>query len=116
LHEQQYRPVANGPRGFTLVARNDTIREQADVAQLVEQLIRNQQVVSSSLTVGSRITVKSKTNGGATSRFREVILFCGVVALFQRRSRIPIVAKTARPTNAIARSPGTVKKNPMGQV
>jgi hypothetical protein len=26
----------------------------ADVAQLVEQLIRNQQVVSSSLTVGSR--------------------------------------------------------------
>jgi hypothetical protein len=27
--------------------------EQADVAQLVEQLIRNQQVVSSSLTVGS---------------------------------------------------------------
>jgi hypothetical protein len=26
---------------------------QADVAQLVEQLIRNQQVVSSSLTVGS---------------------------------------------------------------
>jgi hypothetical protein len=28
--------------------------KQADVAQLVEQLIRNQQVVSSSLTVGSR--------------------------------------------------------------
>jgi hypothetical protein len=27
--------------------------QQADVAQLVEQLIRNQQVVSSSLTVGS---------------------------------------------------------------
>jgi hypothetical protein len=27
--------------------------KQADVAQLVEQLIRNQQVVSSSLTVGS---------------------------------------------------------------
>ena len=33
--------------------RNDTIEEKADVAQLVEQLIRNQQVVSSSLTVGS---------------------------------------------------------------
>ena len=30
---------------------------QADVAQLVEQLIRNQQVVSSSLTVGSRIRI-----------------------------------------------------------
>ena len=29
-------------------------KERADVAQLVEQLIRNQQVVSSSLTVGSR--------------------------------------------------------------
>jgi hypothetical protein len=29
--------------------------KHADVAQLVEQLIRNQQVVSSSLTVGSRI-------------------------------------------------------------
>jgi hypothetical protein len=27
---------------------------KADVAQLVEQLIRNQQVVSSSLTVGSK--------------------------------------------------------------
>jgi len=27
----------------------------ADVAQLVEQLIRNQQVVSSSLTVGSKL-------------------------------------------------------------
>ena len=32
---------------------------QADVAQLVEQLIRNQQVVSSSLTVGSRIRMKA---------------------------------------------------------
>jgi hypothetical protein len=36
------------------VQQNGTIsRERADVAQLVEQLIRNQQVVSSSLTVGS---------------------------------------------------------------
>jgi hypothetical protein len=35
--------------------------EQADVAQLVEQLIRNQQVVSSSLTVGSSlIAVRSR--------------------------------------------------------
>ena len=32
---------------------------QADVAQLVEQLIRNQQVVSSNLTVGSRIRMKA---------------------------------------------------------
>jgi hypothetical protein len=31
--------------------------EQADVAQLVEQLIRNQQVVSSSLTVGSSLAL-----------------------------------------------------------
>jgi hypothetical protein len=31
--------------------------QQADVAQLVEQLIRNQQVVSSSLTVGSSIFI-----------------------------------------------------------
>ena len=39
---------------FTESHGNDTIvEEQADVAQLVEQLIRNQQVVSSSLTVGS---------------------------------------------------------------
>ena len=48
-------------RGFTSIRPNDTIErqdnteKQADVAQLVEQLIRNQQVVSSSLTVGSRI-------------------------------------------------------------
>jgi hypothetical protein len=40
--------------GFTEEEAFDTIvEEQADVAQLVEQLIRNQQVVSSSLTVGS---------------------------------------------------------------
>jgi hypothetical protein len=39
---------------FTEYRHNGTIlKEQADVAQLVEQLIRNQQVVSSSLTVGS---------------------------------------------------------------
>ena len=39
---------------FTEHGHNDTIlKEHADVAQLVEQLIRNQQVVSSSLTVGS---------------------------------------------------------------
>src|ERR1035438_3334551 len=39
-----------------LPSRTATIQsdeQQADVAQLVEQLIRNQQVVSSSLTVGS---------------------------------------------------------------
>ncbi len=42
--------------GFTGYEHNDTIFEgQADVAQLVEQLIRNQQVVSSSLTVGSNL-------------------------------------------------------------
>jgi hypothetical protein len=63
--------LAASPRtGFTEQRCNDTIRRKlerragrvpvdrhsiplADVAQLVEQLIRNQQVVSSSLTVGS---------------------------------------------------------------
>jgi hypothetical protein len=35
------------------------LETQADVAQLVEQLIRNQQVVSSSLTVGSRFKQKT---------------------------------------------------------
>ena len=38
---------------FTFDERNDTIGEQAEVAQLVEQLIRNQQVVGSSPTFGS---------------------------------------------------------------
>jgi hypothetical protein len=42
---------------FTAIRRNVTIDRQADVAQLVEQLIRNQQVVSSSLTVGSRLSI-----------------------------------------------------------
>ncbi len=43
-----------GGPNFTQIGGNDTIvEEHADVAQLVEQLIRNQQVVSSSLTVGS---------------------------------------------------------------
>ena len=36
------------------IRRNDTIvKEYADVAQLVEQLIRNQQVIGSSPIVGS---------------------------------------------------------------
>ncbi len=40
---------------FTGIPRNDTIGEEiADVAQLVEQLIRNQQVIGSSPIVGSR--------------------------------------------------------------
>ena len=41
--------------GSALPSTGRTIQseQQADVAQLVEQLIRNQQVVSSSLTVGS---------------------------------------------------------------
>ena len=39
---------------FTEGGRNDTISEgYADVAQLVEQLIRNQQVIGSSPIVGS---------------------------------------------------------------
>jgi hypothetical protein len=46
-----------------LICSNDTIEEQADVAQLVEQLIRNQQVVSSSLTVGSNITIPRLRSG-----------------------------------------------------
>jgi hypothetical protein len=38
---------------FTGDGHNDTIEWQAEVAQLVEQLIRNQQVVGSSPTFGS---------------------------------------------------------------
>ena len=38
---------------FTFHECNDTIGERAEVAQLVEQLIRNQQVVGSSPTFGS---------------------------------------------------------------
>ena len=39
---------------FTEAGHNDTIfEERADVAQLVEQLIRNQQVIGSSPIVGS---------------------------------------------------------------
>jgi hypothetical protein len=39
---------------FTEAGRDDTILEEsADVAQLVEQLIRNQQVIGSSPIVGS---------------------------------------------------------------
>jgi hypothetical protein len=46
--------LLRGLLNFTEGEHNGTIfEEHADVAQLVEQLIRNQQVVSSSLTVGS---------------------------------------------------------------
>jgi hypothetical protein len=40
---------------YLLLAERYNLKQQADVAQLVEQLIRNQQVVSSSLTVGSSL-------------------------------------------------------------
>jgi len=64
LHVQQYSrfllPVqqkkSSSQMGLALPVTSATIQskeQQADVAQLVEQLIRNQQVVSSSLTVGS---------------------------------------------------------------
>ena len=39
--------------GFTGEQRNDTIDREAEVAQLVEQLIRNQQVAGSSPAFGS---------------------------------------------------------------
>jgi hypothetical protein len=50
--------IGTAERCQTLPATDATIQSDeqvADVAQLVEQLIRNQQVVSSSLTVGSMI-------------------------------------------------------------
>jgi hypothetical protein len=70
LHVQQYsrfhfRSPRNKPPNrtrFALPAASATIQSeqhQADVAQLVEQLIRNQQVVSSSLTVGSIVHLPS---------------------------------------------------------
>ena len=41
------------PSNFTASGGNDTIKEQAEVAQLVEQLIRNQQVVGPTPIFGS---------------------------------------------------------------
>jgi hypothetical protein len=38
------------------------LAKYADVAQLVEQLIRNQQVVSSSLTVGSKMSSERRVD------------------------------------------------------
>jgi hypothetical protein len=67
VHGEQYSPEFIRPKdsGTELQAtllppipHEDTIEEQADVAQLVEQLIRNQQVVSSSLTVGSSLQAR----------------------------------------------------------
>ena len=50
-------PAACLTANFTEGERNGTIvEEHADVAQLVEQLIRNQQVIGSSPIVGSRIS------------------------------------------------------------
>ena len=55
---------------FTEKGRNGTIFEgHADVAQLVEQLIRNQQVVSSSLTVGS---IANQIKSGVYSLLRRL--------------------------------------------
>ena len=62
------------PLNFTGFPRDDTIvKETADVAQLVEQLIRNQQVIGSSPIVGSslfgRISIRSSKHiAGKTAR------------------------------------------------
>ena len=53
---------------FTFHECNDTIGEQAEVAQLVEQLIRNQQVVGSTPIFGSI----SSSRGGTDSPSRRL--------------------------------------------
>jgi hypothetical protein len=53
--------VSAPPVNFTFPRRNDTIKEQAEVAQLVEQLIRNQQVIGSSPIFGSSFISTQKT-------------------------------------------------------
>ena len=53
---------------FTFHECNDTIGEQAEVAQLVEQLIRNQQVVGSTPIFGSN----SSTRGWTDSPSRQI--------------------------------------------
>jgi hypothetical protein len=50
---EKHREDKPGRLYLQLAQRYNRKEQQADVAQLVEQLIRNQQVVSSSLTVGS---------------------------------------------------------------
>ena len=67
--------------GSTLPAPAATIQSErhekyADVAQLVEQLIRNQQVVSSSLTVGSRFKSNSMIQPHGLSRIGRSLIFC----------------------------------------
>jgi hypothetical protein len=60
---------------FTEAGHNDTIfEERADVAQLVEQLIRNQQVIGSSPIVGSILALPGKSTlfDGITPRHRSV--------------------------------------------
>jgi hypothetical protein len=57
--------ISAPPVNFTFPRCNDTIREQAEVAQLVEQLIRNQQVIGSSPIFGSSFIPTQKTNSTA---------------------------------------------------
>jgi len=64
---------------FTGDGHNDTIKGQAEVAQLVEQLIRNQQVVGSSPTFGSILQQHKRDRLFArmASPVGEAILFGG---------------------------------------
>jgi hypothetical protein len=95
LHGEKYSAKCALVRlSLPVIRVNDTIEEQADVAQLVEQLIRNQQVVSSSLTVGSRILPEIHRSSAASPE-REVIFFCGA---FGGRRRIPFPVHLARTT------------------
>src|ERR1035437_592230 len=65
----EVRPLRN--LDFTEKGRNDTIcEEHAEVAQLVEQLIRNQQVVGSSPTFGS---IPFRFNPKTPENLRQVV-------------------------------------------
>ena len=70
---------------FRCAVRRTTItRLRAGVAQLVEQLIRNQQVLGSSPSAGSKITNKTKILDGAN--LPEVGLTANLTAYHLRRA------------------------------
>ena len=77
---------------FTFDECNDTIGEQAEVAQLVEQLIRNQQVVGSTPIFGSISSIRGWTDS-PPGRFLESEkldaggLWRGASLIFKRQAR-----------------------------
>ena len=85
--EGSERPLPNKSQSLLAVRPRVSEKHRADVAQLVEQLIRNQQVSGSNPLVGSRLPRKMRTCSGALFSLGGVL---GGMGVFLRLKALPV--------------------------